>query len=115
MADAPYYTDSVESWNGSAWTEIAELNTQRFYSSHSGTSTEGYVFGGQPSTKANTEHWNGSSWTEVADLSTARSKMGASPQSSPDTMFATGGYTTTQIASTEEWTVSHTLKKVTTS
>ena len=41
--------------------------------------------------------------------------MGASPQSSPDTMFATGGYTTTQIASTEEWTVSHTLKKVTTS
>ena len=79
------------------------MNTDRFYSSHSGTSTEGYVFGGQPGTKANTESWNGSAWTEVADLSTGRSKMGASPQNSPNTMFAAGGYTNTQVATTEEF------------
>jgi len=111
LASAPYYSASVESWNGSAWTEIAELNTQRFYSSHSGTSTEGYVFGGQPGTKSVTEYWNGSAWTEVADLSTARSKMGASPQSSPHTMFATGGYTTTNVAVTEEWSAPATFRQ----
>ena len=91
------------------------MNTDRFYSSHSGTSTEGYVFGGQPGTKANTESWNGTAWTEVADLSTARSKMGASPTSSPDTMFAAGGYTNANVAITEEWAFSHAIKTVTTS
>jgi hypothetical protein len=73
---------AVESWNGSAWSEITELSSQRINSAGIGASnTSGFVTGGNvrpgsppgvPSTSsALTEQWNGSAWTEVGDLGTA--------------------------------------------
>ena len=35
--------DNVESWNGSSWTEIAEILTTGYSASGSGTSTEGLI------------------------------------------------------------------------
>jgi hypothetical protein len=55
-----------ESYNGTAYTEDADLNTARYEASGSGTSTAALCFGGyNGSGIANTEIWNGSSWTEV--------------------------------------------------
>jgi len=62
----PSTVNSVESWNGSAWTEIAEVNTAKFYRGNNGTQTAGLLIGGAPAT-TDTEEWNGSAWTETAN------------------------------------------------
>ena len=68
----------VESYNGSAYSEVADITARRL-AAGAGTSTAGLVFGGaNPSTtgKTETESWNGSGWTEVADLNNGRSALG---------------------------------------
>ena len=76
---APGYQNLVESWNGSAWTEVAEQNSNLSSRGTAGQSgTAGIVFGGITPTSGGspnsvvTESWNGSSWTEVNDLNSAR-------------------------------------------
>ena len=67
----------TESWNGSAWTELNDLNQARDSLSGSGTYTSAIAAGGDNpynTALSVTESWNGTSWTEVADLSTARSR-----------------------------------------
>ena len=68
---------NTESWNGSSWTEVADLNTAR-YAKHleQELNTSALAYGGEPKTTGKTEQWNGSSWSEVADLSTARQHGG---------------------------------------
>ena len=64
MSGSPYtgsITNNTESWNGSSWTEVAEMNNaQRAFGGSFGTYTEAIFAGGQPPKSANTEHWNGS-------------------------------------------------------
>ena len=78
---APTLTDNTEIWNGTAWTEVANLNTRKRAMGGRGTSTDAIAAGGSfhppAPTVAECEQWNGSSWTELNDLSTARI-MGAS-------------------------------------
>ena len=100
------YTDTTrlavtELWNGSAWTEVADLNTARNdLGVGSGNASNALAFGGTtpPGTaQAITESWNGSSWTEVADLNTARrtwngkwnntSAIAAGGGNAPSTLF----------------------------
>ena len=72
-------TDHVESYNGTSWTEIAEINTAGNNHGSFGTTTAGLICGGlRPGNIALTEIWNGASWTEVADLNTARNGLGTS-------------------------------------
>jgi len=71
----------TEQYNGSAWTEVADLNSARGRGQGAGASyTSALVFGGvlvpADTTSALNESWNGSSWTEVGDLPTARSDGG---------------------------------------
>ncbi len=47
----------VEEWNGTNWTEVADLNTARAYIAGSGTKTAALASGG--SDKTNTEEWTG--------------------------------------------------------
>ena len=61
---SPGFSNKVEQWNGSSWTEIAEINTTRGYIAGCGTTTDGLATGRMPSKVAVTEHWNGSSWTK---------------------------------------------------
>ena len=61
----------TDSYNGTSWTEVAELNTARRLLAGAGTQTAALAYGGWPPNYANTEEWNGSAWTEVADLNTA--------------------------------------------
>ena len=72
-------TADVETYNGSAWTEVNNLNTGRNSTGLAGTTAAAVDFGGQtPGTAnmGNTETWDGSSWTEVNDLNTARMRIG---------------------------------------
>jgi hypothetical protein len=79
-AAAGYTTTNVtlnEHYNGTAWTEVADLNSARHGSTGgAGTTTAGLVCGGDqypsPRQIALTETWDGSSWTEVSDMNTAR-------------------------------------------
>ena len=95
---------NVESWDGSSWTEVNDLNSARYLLASSGTNTAALAYGGNtppPAVTAVTESWNGSSWTEVNDLNTARQSLaGVGPYTSA---LAFGGTTPTKVADTETW------------
>ena len=59
---APTSVAITESWNGSAWTEVADLNTARYGTGAAGTTTAALAFGGAtPTIVASTEEWSGTS------------------------------------------------------
>jgi len=70
---------NTESWDGSSWTEVNDLNTGMNLRGQIGTYNAALAAGGGPgshtSVIANNESWNGSSWTEVNDLNTAKGGM----------------------------------------
>ena len=73
--------DETELYNGTAWTEVADMNTARGQVGGAGTSsTSAIVFGGEvypnPSNQTITETWDGSSWTETAEMNTAGRSFG---------------------------------------
>ena len=73
--DPPNYAN-VESYNGSSWTEIADVNSANAGLASTGTQSSAIKFGGEsPDDTALTESWDGSSWTEVGDLNTARGAL----------------------------------------
>ena len=107
-------TAANESWNGSAWTEVADLNQTKKTMGAAGTdNTTGLVFGGGvPGRTANTETWNGSSWTEVGNLpAVVDSNTGTG---SPLSALTVGGHSSTAITGvTNEWTVPETISNLT--
>ena len=69
-------TVNTESWNGSTWTEVNNLNVATFGTANIiGTYTSSLAAGGNPARSTN-ESWNGSSWTELGDLNTGRHYFG---------------------------------------
>jgi hypothetical protein len=60
-------TGVTESWNGTSWTELNDLNTARDFLGGAGTQTSALAFGGEatPSFLTVNESWNGTSWTEL--------------------------------------------------
>jgi hypothetical protein len=64
--NTPPNTTNVESYNGTAWSEVTNVNTGKFYRGNCGTQAAGLLVGGAPAT-TDTEEWNGASWTETAD------------------------------------------------
>jgi len=92
------------------------MNTDERYglgSGTQGTNTDALGFGGgSPSTTVNTESWNGTAWTELNNLSTARRNI--TGVGSPTAALAVGGEPPI-LTATEEWTIAHATKTVTTS
>jgi len=70
----------TEEYDGSSWTEVADLNTDRYSNQHGvGSQSASFMVSGYGTTAvANVESWNGSAWTEIADVNAARSLGGAS-------------------------------------
>ena len=103
--NVPPQTANAESWDGTAWTEGANLNTARSNLAAAGfTNSYGMVFGGDapPDPQDTVELWNGSSWTEIADLATARKNL--SGTGSGVAALAIGGENPGgNLANTEEW------------
>ena len=55
-----------ESYNGSSWTEVNNVNTGKTTRGNCGVQTAGLLIGGAPAT-VDTEEWDGTSWTETAN------------------------------------------------
>jgi hypothetical protein len=106
------YTARVESWNGTSWSEIADLNTGRAYAIGAGIQTSALAIGGGPPSIAITEFYNGTAWTEVADLANAR--QGGTGNGSSSSALAVAGESPTYppfLSATEEWTIPESLVK----
>ena len=77
------YVALIESWDGSSWTEVADMNTGRSNTYGAArTYTAALCIAGlntsQPEYNLKVvENWNGSSWTEVGDINTQRYNVGA--------------------------------------
>jgi len=71
----PTLTAKTELYNGSAWTEVNDMNTARRYLNGAGISTAALAAGGTnpaPTNTAYVELWDGTNWTETTDLNTAK-------------------------------------------
>ena len=106
----PNNTSLTESWNGTSWTEVNDLNSDRQDGGGFGTQTSALTFGGYkylPSggVETLTESWNGTSWTEVGDLNTARYKLSESGAGATNTAgICAGGDTLSgDTTATESW------------
>jgi len=97
------YTAVHEQYNGSAWTEVADLNTARNQSAAVGTQPSAINFGGftPPATGA-TESWNGSAWAETSDLNTVRYEL-AGAGANNTSALAFGGSHPSFKNETENW------------
>ena len=62
-AAPPSNTVNCEQYDGSSWTEVANLNTAKSSCGHFGTQTASLAIRGAGN---NTESWNGSSWTNLS-------------------------------------------------
>jgi len=107
---SPALTTSVathEQYNGTSWTEVGDLNQQRWLAEASGIQTSAIIYGGANPGSAtpvlNTETWNGSSWTEVADLATARRSFGGAGIASTAALAYGGRMGSSYPANTESW------------
>ena len=65
--DGSAISDTVESYDGTTWTEVGDMAQIRRYFVATGTQTAALACGGSPA-NSNVEQWDGSSWTEIADL-----------------------------------------------
>jgi hypothetical protein len=93
----PYVIQAkTEQYNGTAWTEVADLNLARKAAAGavaSPSSNSLYFSGGSgplPSWSATTEAWDNSSWTEVGDLNSARNGAGGAGSSNASAICISG-------------------------
>ena len=101
------FSNSGESFDGTNWTAISgTLNDGRQQGFSGGTSTNGLVCGGNsPPNTTNVEAYNGTIFATAPSLSTARRSIAGTPGTSvPAGIFGAGGYTSTELNSTEEFT-----------
>ena len=99
--------DETETWNGTNWTEVNDLNAAKKQLAGNGTQTSALAYGGEKSPSVaditETELWNGSNWTEVNDLNTSRHyNSGAGADNTSAICFA-GIDPPTHLANTELW------------
>ena len=73
----PLSMDYTETFDGTSWTEVADLNTPRYAAWMAGTQTASVYAGGQSAApSALSETWNGTSWTETNNMQNSRHNMG---------------------------------------
>ena len=94
---------NTESYNGTSWSEVNDVNNNRYQLAGAGTYTAALAFGGTPGhADGHTETWDGSSWTEVNNLNTGRYGLGGI--GTQTAALATGGNPgPAQLASNESW------------
>ena len=102
---SPARKAQTETYNGTAWTEVNDMNSARSMASSGQSQTAALGFAGNvsdPSPKcALTELWDGSSWTEVGDLNIARNNTGGFGTSTAGLCVAGG--VPAPIANVEQW------------
>ena len=96
----------TEVYNGSSWSEVADLNSARAFGNGStnGTTTATIAAGGNNPDDAATdlvELWNGTGWSEIAELNTARKETPGGAGISTSTLIFGGNVPVT--VNTESW------------
>ena len=105
----PGLVGECNTYDGSSWTEIAEINTSRKLGTIGGGTTTDAVIGSglnaSNSTITNTETWNGSSWTEVSEMNTGRWGGSSSQNGVSTSIIAAGGNNppNDSLTNTEHW------------
>ena len=89
--------DQTCTYNGSAWTEVANLNTGRGELSGTGIVTAALAVG----SGTNCEQWDGSSWTAKTGINTGRAQLVT--VGSTTAALAFGGETSPVSADSETW------------
>ena len=81
----PRDTALTEQYNGSSWTEVNDLNSNRRGLTGAGIYTAALAIAGYTTTWLNNvESWNGSNWTEIAEVNKAASyRVGIGTQTMP--------------------------------
>ena len=95
-----------ESYNGTSFTEVNDLNTARAALGGAGTQTSTLAFGGNqqnPTTFAIAEIWNGTNWTETTDMNAVHSEVGSAGVDSTSALCFGGNQPPPQSADTELW------------
>ena len=99
---------NTESYNGTSWTEVNDLNRTKTLVAGIGKASNqaalcvGGYFSGTTAPIADNESWNGTSWTELADINTAR--YGAGNAGTPSAGLIFGGDNPSPAgAITESW------------
>ena len=105
---------SVEYYDGTSWTEGADIsNARRLMGAAADVNTAGLIWGGAPappgSAEANTEQYDGTTWSEVNNLSRARYKNGGAGTSVSAICI---GDTNSPYQACEEWTQSQNIKTI---
>ena len=104
--------DNAEKYNGTSWSEDADLNAARNNAAASSNSPydSSLFFGGTPpgTGVTNTESWNGTSWTEVSELNLSRGSAAGAGTSNTSALCFTGespegGASGPHTDSNEEW------------
>ena len=95
--------DNVESWNGSAWSEVNNVPTAKHsYAAGAGTQTAALAIGAGPPNRALVASWDGSNWTDVGELNTGRYFNSASGTQTAGLTFS-GDVDNTFTANTEAY------------
>ena len=104
---SPRYIALTEQYDGSSWTEVADLNANRAFMGAAGTTTASIASGGNnpgvyPNSALN-ESWNGSAWTEVNDLNVGNKQFGQAGTATA--AFEVGGNnaSTSYVSTHEQW------------
>tara|TARA_R110002110_G_C12985958_1_gene674154 strand:- start:17 stop:580 length:564 start_codon:yes stop_codon:yes gene_type:complete len=95
---------NVELYDGTCWTETANVNLGRYALGGAGTQTSGLIFAGyNTAVKDETESWNGTAWTEVAEVNTTRTQMGSAGTSNIDALVIGGTDAPGRTLNVEQW------------
>ena len=97
-----------ENYNGTSWTEVADLNTARGErGAGAGTYASALFAGGQvqgePAPADEHEQWDGSSWSEATESNTDRRDFHGNGPSGSSGMIVAGYDGSTYVANTEIW------------
>ncbi len=108
--ESPSLTVNTETWDGTSWTEVNNMNTAKGDFGFNGVQSGALAWGGStpaspPYQQAICEYYNGTSWSELADLSTGINN-GIAPAGGAVLGLSSGGRTSPSSSNTgtEEWT-----------
>jgi len=96
----------TEKYNGSTWTEVGDLNSNRILFAGNGIQTSAIAVGGISggSKTGKVETFDGSSWTETTDLNTPRRDLASSgPDNTASVAMGGNGDPPRQVGNVELW------------
>ena len=92
----------TEAYNGTTWTEVADLSGGQANFACGGTAESAFIAGGEPGHLTNCEEWDASSWTAGGSLNTGRDTLRGFGAAST-AAIAAGGQIPAAQAITEEY------------